>query len=49
MRHTTEIKLVNREDAILAQRGFIKPEDVRQVIVKDALMDRGAVLNHYLT
>ena len=42
MRHTTEIKLVNREDAILAQRGFTKPEDVRQVIIKDALVDTGA-------
>ncbi len=42
MRHTTEIKLVNREDAILAQKGYIKPEDVRQIIVKDALVDTGA-------
>ena len=42
MRHTTEIKLVNREDAILAQRGYIKSEDVRQEIVKDALVDTGA-------
>lgn len=42
MRHTTEIKLVNRRDAILAQEDFIKPEDVRQAIVKDALVDSGA-------
>jgi len=42
MQHTTEIKLVNREDEILAQRGIIKPENVRQVIVKDALVDTGA-------
>ena len=42
MRHTTEIKLVNRRDAILAQEGFIKSEDVREIIVKDALVDSGA-------
>jgi len=42
MRHTTEIKLVNRRDAILFQEGYIKPKDVRQVIVKDALVDTGA-------
>jgi len=42
MRHTTEIKLVNRRDAIIAQEGYIKPEGVRQVIVKDALVDTGA-------
>ena len=42
MRHTTEIKLVNREDAILAQKGFVKPEEVREIIVKDALVDSGA-------
>jgi predicted aspartyl protease len=42
MRHTTEIKLVNRRDAILAEEGIIKAEDVRQLIVKDALVDTGA-------
>ncbi len=42
MRHTTEIKLVNREDAILAREGYIKLEDVRQIMVKDALVDTGA-------
>ena len=42
MRHTTEIKLVNRRDAIIAQESYIKPEDVRQVIIKDALVDTGA-------
>ena len=42
MRHTTEIKLVNRRDAILAEEGVIKDEDVRQLIVKDALVDTGA-------
>ena len=42
MRHTTEIKLVNREDTFLAQKGYLKPEDVRKAIVKDALVDTGA-------
>ena len=42
MRHTTEIKLVNRRDAILSQEDYIKPKDVRQIIVKDALVDTGA-------
>ena len=42
MRHTTEIKLVNREDMIRAEDGVIKPEGVRQVIVKEALVDTGA-------
>ena len=42
MLYTTEIKLVNREDVILAERGFIKPEDVRQTIVREALVDTGA-------
>ena len=42
MRHTTEIKLVNREDTILAQAGVMKLEEVRREIVKDALVDSGA-------
>ena len=42
MRHTTEIKLVNLKDTMLAQTGVIKPEEVRQVIVTDALVDTGA-------
>ena len=42
MRHTTEIELVNREDMILVQKGFMKPEDVHQMIVEDALVDCGA-------
>ncbi len=42
MRYTTEIKLVNREDMIRAEDGVIKPEGVRQVIVKEALVDTGA-------
>ena len=42
MRHTTKIELVNLADAVLADRGVIKREDVRRVIVKDALVDTGA-------
>ena len=42
MRHTTEIELANLEDVALANRGFIKPEEVRRVTVKDALVDTGA-------
>ena len=42
MRHTTEIKLVNLKDLNLSEAGVIKSEEVRQVIVKDALVDWGA-------
>ena len=42
MRHTTEIELANLSDLNLANRGFIKPEAVRRVTVKDALVDTGA-------
>ena len=42
MLYTTEIKLVNREDVTRAEDGIIKPEDIRQVIVKEALVDTGA-------
>jgi predicted aspartyl protease len=42
MEHTTEIKLVNLEDAMAVRRGFIKPEEVRQIIVKEAIVDTGA-------
>ena len=42
MRHTTEIELANLEDVALANRGFIAPEAVRRVTIKDALVDTGA-------
>lgn len=42
MRHTTEIELTNLADVNLANSGFIKREDIRRVIVKDALVDTGA-------
>ena len=42
MRHTTKIELTNLADAVLADRGVIKREDIRRVIVEDALVDTGA-------
>lgn len=42
MRHTTEIKLVNQDDLTRVKDGTIKPEKVRRIIVKDALVDSGA-------
>ena len=42
MRHTTEIELTNLADVNLANSGFIKPDDVRRVTAKEALVDTGA-------
>ena len=42
MRHTTEIKLANLADLVLAQEGVIAPEEVRRITIKDALVDTGA-------
>ena len=42
MRHTVEITLVNRSDDILAERGIIKRDAVRRLVVSDALVDTGA-------
>ena len=42
MRHTTEIKLANLKDIILAEAGIIKPEEIRQITVEDAIVDTGA-------
>ena len=42
MRHTTRIELTNLADTVLAERGIIKGEDIRRVIVEDALVDTGA-------
>ena len=42
MRHTTKIELTNLSDLNLASRGVITPEEVRHVIVEDALVDTGA-------
>ncbi len=42
MRHTTQIKLANLEDLVLAKRGVIAPNEVRRVTVEEALVDTGA-------
>lgn len=42
MRHTTEVKLANLEDLVLAKRGVINPDEVRRVTVENALVDTGA-------
>lgn len=42
MRHTTEVKLVNLADLVLAKEGVIPTEEVRRVTVEDALVDTGA-------
>ena len=41
MKHTTKIELANRKDQFLAEAGVIKPEDIRQVTVEDAIVDTG--------
>ena len=42
MRHTTEIKLANLKDIILVEAGVIKPDEIRQLTVEDAIVDTGA-------
>ncbi len=42
MKHTTRIELANLADIHLLKRGFINPEEVRQVTVKKAVVDSGA-------
>ena len=42
MRQTTEIELTNLGDVVLANRDIITPEEVRRVVVEDALVDTGA-------
>ncbi len=39
MKHTIEIKLVNRRDSILAESGIIKPEKIRSVLVGYFVME----------
>lgn len=39
---TTTITLVNRVDQILADRGFIPPNEIRSVTLEDVLVDTGA-------
>ncbi len=42
MQHTTKIELVNLKDLNLAEAGIIKSEEVRRVVVEDAIVDTGA-------
>ena len=39
MEHTTRIELENLKDLYSAEAGIIKPEDVRGLIIEDALVD----------
>jgi predicted aspartyl protease len=38
----TTVTVANRVDQILADRGFIQPQEVRSVTLKDVLVDTGA-------
>ena len=42
MRHTTQIKLANLKDINLAEAGMIKPDEIRELIVENAVVDSGA-------
>ena len=42
MQHTTRIELANLKDINLADAGVIRPEDVRQLTVENAIVDTGA-------
>ena len=42
MRHTTQIKLANLKDIILAETDIIKPDGIRQLTVENAIVDTGA-------
>ena len=42
MKHTTQIKLTNLKDIILAEAGIIKPDEIRQLTVENAIVDTGA-------
>lgn len=39
---TTQITITNRIDQILAERGFIEPQEIRSVILDNVLVDTGA-------
>jgi predicted aspartyl protease len=39
---TTKITITNRIDQILAERGFIKPQEIRSLTLDDVLVDTGA-------
>ena len=42
MQHKTTIHVANHEDLVAAEFGIIKPEEVRQVTIKDAIVNTGA-------
>ena len=42
MKHTTQIKLANLKDINLAEAGIIKPEQIRQLTIENAIVDTGA-------
>ena len=42
MRHTTHIELANQYDLVAVKLGVMDPEDVRRLIVTNALVDTGA-------
>lgn len=41
-RITTTVSIANRADQVLAARGFIPPEQVRSITLKNVLVDTGA-------
>ena len=41
MKHTARIELANNDELVLANAGVMNPEDVRRIIVEDALVDTG--------
>lgn len=48
-RVTTAIAVTNEIDKILANRGFIPPEEIRSVTLNDVLVDTGAKLSKNLS
>ena len=42
MQHKTTIHVANQADLVAAEFGNIKPDEVRQITIKDAIVDTGA-------
>ena len=42
MRHTAKIELANNDELVAVKLGIMNPEDVKRIIVEDALVDTGA-------
>ena len=42
MKHTARIELTNNNELVLANSGFMNPEDVKRITVEDALVDTGS-------